>query len=466
MTPIITRFAPSPTGNLHIGSARTALINFIVNQQNPLSKFYIRIEDTDKERSRPEFSQNILKGLEWLGLNWENEIQIQSQRIKRHQEIANKLLENKFAYKCICSEEKLKTQRELIKSNKNLSKKICTECKINSEVQELKEGFVIRIKIPDDGSLKIEDKIQGNVEVLNKELDDFILLRKDHSPTYMLSVVVDDNDLGVNFIIRGDDHLNNTFRQNYIYKYLNWNSPVYAHIPLIHGEDGSKLSKRHGAVDVLDFKEKGYLPEAIINNLILLGWSPGKENELIDINEIIEKFEITKLSKSSSIFSYKKLNFFNNYYLRNQSGLNKFLEYCKNNKKLKDLILKNENKIKTIFEVYKKDLNNFAEILDIVDVYFDKNFKLDQNEVFSDEFKSLYKDFLNSISNIDNWDRENIQNTISNFLNLKNIKFPILGKPIRFLMTNSYNGPSISDIFLILGKKDSIDRLNQYIEKN
>tara|TARA_B100000945_G_scaffold306323_1_gene293675 strand:- start:1650 stop:3050 length:1401 start_codon:yes stop_codon:yes gene_type:complete len=466
MTPIITRFAPSPTGNLHIGSARTALINFIVNQQNPLSKFYIRIEDTDKERSRSEFSQNILKGLEWLGLNWENEIQIQSQRIKRHQEIANKLLENKFAYKCICSEEKLKTQRELIKSNKNLSKKICTECKINSEVQELKEGFVIRIKIPDDGSLKIEDKIQGNVEVLNKELDDFILLRKDHSPTYMLSVVVDDNDLGVNFIIRGDDHLNNTFRQNYIYKYLNWNSPVYAHIPLIHGEDGSKLSKRHGAVDVLDFKEKGYLPEAIINNLILLGWSPGKENELIDINEIIEKFEITKLSKSSSIFSYKKLNFFNNYYLRNQSGLNKFLEYCKNNKKLKDLILKNENKIKTIFEVYKKDLNNFAEILDIVDVYFDKNFKLDQNEVFSDEFKSLYKDFLNSISNIDNWDRENIQNTISDFLNLKNIKFPILGKPIRFLMTNSYNGPSISDIFLILGKKDSIDRLNQYIEKN
>ena len=466
MTPIITRFAPSPTGNLHIGSARTALINFIVNQQNPLSKFYIRIEDTDKERSRSEFSQNILKGLEWLGLNWENEIQIQSQRIKRHQEIANKLLENKFAYKCICSEEKLKTQRELIKSNKNLSKKICTECKINSEVQELKEGFVIRIKIPDDGSLKIEDKIQGNVEVLNKELDDFILLRKDHSPTYMLSVVVDDNDLGVNFIIRGDDHLNNTFRQNYIYKYLNWNSPVYAHIPLIHGEDGSKLSKRHGSVDVLDFKENGYLPEAIINNLILLGWSPGKENELIDINEIIEKFEITKLSKSSSIFSYKKLNFFNNYYLRNQSGLNKFLEYCKNNKKLKDLILKNENKIKTIFEVYKKDLNNFAEILDIVDVYFDKNFKLDQNEVFSDEFKSLYKDFLNSISNIDNWNRENIQNTISDFLNLKNIKFPILGKPIRFLMTNSYNGPSISDIFLILGKKDSIDRLNQYIEKN
>ena len=466
MTPIITRFAPSPTGNLHIGSARTALINFIVNQQNPLSKFYIRIEDTDKERSRSEFSQNILKGLEWLGLNWENEIQIQSQRIKRHQEIANKLLENKFAYKCICSEEKLKTQRELIKSNKNLSKKICTECKINSEVQELKEGFVIRIKIPDDGSLKIEDKIQGSVEVLNKELDDFILLRKDHSPTYMLSVVVDDNDLGVNFIIRGDDHLNNTFRQNYIYKYLNWNSPVYAHIPLIHGEDGSKLSKRHGSVDVLDFKENGYLSEAIINNLILLGWSPGKENELIDINEIIEKFEITKLSKSSSIFSYKKLNFFNNYYLRNQSGLNKFLEYCKNNKKLKDLILKNENKIKTIFEVYKKDLNNFAEILDIVDVYFDKNFTHDPNEVFSDEFKSLYKDFLDSISNIDNWDRENIQNTISDFLNLKNIKFPILGKPIRFLMTNSYNGPSISDIFLILGKKDSIDRLNQYIEKN
>ncbi|MDC2979821.1 glutamate--tRNA ligase family protein, partial [Pelagibacteraceae bacterium] len=230
MTQIITRFAPSPTGNLHIGSARTALINYIVSRQNSSSKFYIRIEDTDKERSKEEFTNNILSGLKWLGIKWENEIQIQSKRISRHQQVAHELLKKNFAYKCVCSLEKLNLQRELIKTKKNLSKKICINCKNNKEVQELTEGFVIRIKLPDDGSLSIEDKVQGKVSVMNKELDDFILLRKDNTPTYMLSVVVDDNDIGVNFIIRGDDHLNNTFRQYYIYKYLNWNLPKYAHI--------------------------------------------------------------------------------------------------------------------------------------------------------------------------------------------------------------------------------------------
>tara|TARA_B100000575_G_scaffold242166_1_gene205438 strand:+ start:523 stop:1923 length:1401 start_codon:yes stop_codon:yes gene_type:complete len=466
MTPIITRFAPSPTGNLHIGSARTALINFIISKQSPFSKFHLRIEDTDRKRSKLEYEENIYKGLKWLGFKWEDEVQIQSKRIKRHQEIAYKLLDKNLAYKCTCSEEKLKKQRELIKNNKSLSKKICIGCKNIPEIQNLSKGFVIRIKLPDENILKIEDKVQGIVEVSNKELDDFIILRNDGSPTYMLSVVVDDNDLGVNFIVRGDDHLNNTFRQYYIYKYLNWNMPVYAHIPLIHGEDGSKLSKRHGAVDILDFKKNGYLPEAIINNLILLGWSPGKENELIEINEIIKNFSIDKLSKSSSIFSYKKLNFFNNNYMRNEDGFERFQEYCQGIKKLKELILENKNKLKLIFEVYKKDLNNFAEIIDITNIYFSKNYKYDQSEKFSEEFKNLFPDFMNLILNIEDWGRENLENNIKKYLNNNNIKFPVIGKPVRFLLINSYNGPSISDIFIILGKKDSIDRLNQYIELN
>ena len=282
----------------------------------------------------------------------------------------------------------------------------------------------------------------------------------------MLAVVVDDNDLGINFIIRGDDQLNNSFRQYYIYKYLNWNIPNYAHIPLIHGEDGTKLSKRHGAVNILDFKKKGYLSEAIINNLILLGWSPGKENELININQIIKNFDIYKLSKSSSIFNYKKLNFFNNYYLRQENNIDKFIDFCLTNQKLKVLHSLNENKIKRIFKVYKKDLNTFDEILNIVDVYFDQNYKFDKIEKFSPEFKEIYNDFISDISNIEIWESENIQNYISNFINSNKIKFPIIGKPLRFILINSYNGPSISDIFVILGKKDSIDRLNQYIERN
>ncbi len=465
MTKIITRFAPSPTGNLHIGSARTALLNFIISQKNPLSKFYLRIEDTDKLRSKTEFTQNIINGLLWLGINWEDDIQIQSTRINRHKEIAENLLKNKFAYKCVCSEEKLKQKRDIIKKNKDISKKICSDCKSNNDIQNLSNGFVVRIKLPDEGRLTIKDKVQGNITVQNKELDDFILLRKDQTPTYMLSVVVDDNDLGVNFIIRGDDHLNNAFRQYYIYKYLNWNIPEYAHLPLIHGEDGSKLSKRHGAVDVLDFKKNGYLKEAIINNLILLGWSPGNKNEIININDIINLFEINKLSKSSSIFNYKKLNFFNNYYLRQDNGFEHFENYCLENEKLNNLINKNKSKLKMIFETYKKDLNNFTDILNIVDVYFLKNYTFNKNENFSEEFKSIYNEFMVNISNIENWTKDNIQKNIEDFLELKKIKFPVLGKPVRYLLINSYNGPSISDIFVILGKKDSIVRLNQYIGK-
>ena len=466
MTNIITRFAPSPTGHLHVGSARTALLNYIITKQINSSKFYLRIEDTDKVRSKSEYTQNILDGLEWLGIEWDDEIQIQSKRIARHQEVANLLLEKEFAYKCICDQEKLNQKRELIKKNKNISKKICTECKNDSNVQNLPEGYVIRIKIPEKGEVKIKDKIQGDIVVNNKELDDFVLLRKDNTPTYMLSVVVDDNDLGVNLIIRGDDHLNNVFRQFYIYNFMGWKIPEYAHIPLIHGEDGSKLSKRHGAVDVLDFKKNGYLKEAIINNLILLGWSPNNKKELIDMREIINQFKIEKLSKSASIFSYNKLNYFNNYYLRQDNGFNEFKNYCETNENLKILLKQNTEKMHNIFQTHKKDLNNFDELTKIAEIYFKKNYEVTIEEKFSKDFHNILSEFIEVMSGIENWSKDNIQKNIENFIKIKNIKFPVLGKPIRFLLINSYNGASISDIFVILGKKDSIDRLNQYIEKN
>ena len=278
MTKMITRFAPSPTGNFHIGSARTALINFICKSKHEDSKLYLRIEDTDRERSKEEFKNNILSGLKWLGIDWDNEPQIQSQNINRHLEIANKLLDNNKAFKCICSEEDLNERRKKINSGDITSKKLCVSCATNTKVQSLEKDYVIRIKIPIDDKEILEDVVQGTVEVKKTEIDDYVLVRRDGTPTYMLSVVVDDHDLGVNFIIRGDDHLNNYFRQKFIYEYMNWEIPRYAHIPLIHGEDGSKLSKRHGAVNLIDLKKQGYLPEAIINNLILLGWSPACPN--------------------------------------------------------------------------------------------------------------------------------------------------------------------------------------------
>ena len=280
MTEIITRFAPSPTGNFHIGSARTALINFIFKSKYSNSKMYLRIEDTDKDRSTKEYKNNIIDGLKWLGINWDAEPQIQSLNINRHLEIANKLVDKNKAYKCVCTEIELEERRKKINSGEIKSKKACISCESNKKIQSLKDGFVIRIKIPNNGKEILYDQIQGKVEVKKNEIDDFVLIRQDNTPTYMLSVVVDDNDLGVNYIIRGDDHLNNYFRQKFIYEYMNWEIPKYAHIPLIHGEDGTKLSKRHGAINILDLKQQGFLPEAIINNLILLGWASKKKEKM------------------------------------------------------------------------------------------------------------------------------------------------------------------------------------------
>ena len=467
MTEIITRFAPSPTGNLHIGSARTALINFIISQQNLSSKFYLRIEDTDKIRSKEEYTKNIIKSLLWLGLSWDSEPQIQSQRINQHKKIANLLLDKNYAYKCNCDEEKLEEKRRLIKKHNLNIKKICTTCKEDQSVQNLSSNYVVRIKIPIDGQTNITDIVQGNILIKNKELDDYIILRKDGTPTYMLSVAVDDHDLGINYIIRGDDHLNNTFRQKYIYEFMDWKEPKYSHIPLIQGEDGAKLSKRLGSVNIIDLKNIGYLPEAIINNLILLGWSPNKkESELVTLEEIINKFKLEEFSKSSSIFSYSKLNFFNNYYLRLDENLNSFVDFCKKHHILKLYYEDDKNKLLKVFEIYKKNLNYYEEILNYINIFFDKEYILSETtDKFDNIFEKNFKEFKQDLSKINNWTKEELENHLKIFLKEKNIKYPIFGKPLRYILTKFYDGPSISDIFFILGKKGSMERLNQYIIK-
>tara|TARA_B100000029_G_C17599528_1_gene965295 strand:- start:2711 stop:4114 length:1404 start_codon:yes stop_codon:yes gene_type:complete len=466
MTDIITRFAPSPTGNLHLGGLRTALVNFIISKQESTSKFFLRIEDTDKERSNKIYTQNIIESLDWLSIKHDTKIQFQSQRIKRHKEVAELLLKNKYAFKCNCDEKKLEEKRDYIKKHKLKIKKICTTCKNDKKIQNLKSEYAIRIQIPTEGETIINDLVQGKVSTNNIELDDYIILRKDGSPTYMLSVVVDDNDLGINLIIRGDDHLNNTFRQKYIYEYMKWHIPNYAHISLIHGEDGSKLSKRHGAINIIDLKKKGYLPEAIINNLILLGWSPkNQQNEIISLQEIINKFDIKEISKSSSIFSFDKLNFFNNYYLRLEKNLNYFIDYCKKNDELNFYLNEDQNKMLRLFEIYKKDLNYYEEILKYTKVYFDENYEINQDhEKFDIIFENNFSIFLDGLSNLENWSKYEIEEFVKNFLKQKNIKFPIFAKPLRFILTNYYQGPSISDIFYILGKKNTLRRLNQYIK--
>ena len=468
MNDVVARFAPSPTGFLHIGGIRTALINYIYVQKlkskNINSKFLLRIEDTDKERSKKEYVESIKNGLKWLGLNWDEKEFIQSERIQRHKDIANALFEKRYAFKCICDEEQLEKKRKENKKNHSALKKLCTTCKENKKIQNLKENYCIRIDSPSDGEISVTDKIQGKITIQNKEIDNYILLRKNGLPTYMLSVVVDDNDMKVNTIIRGNDHLTNTFRQIQIYKYMNWQIPEYAHLPLIHGTDGAKLSKRHGAIDINEFKKKGYLPQSIINNLILLGWSPKKNDELIEIDEIINNFEIGAMSKSASIFDYERLNFLNNHYLKKQENYEFFEFFIKDKNLLKSFFNKDKKMLIKIFNIYKENISFYLEIENIAKIYYNDSHERVTSNLFDENFNFNLRKFMIELEKIYEWNQHNISVCIKEFLQNNKIKFMKFGKPIRLILTNLENGPSISDILYILDKKNSFTRLNNYIK--
>ena len=470
MNTTITRFAPSPTGYLHIGGIRTALINYIISKQakinNKDSKFLLRIEDTDKKRSNQKYVDSIIDGLKWLRIRWDGEIYFQSSKISRHQEVAIQLLEKKTAYKCICTPEEINKKRnENLKKNISI-KQLCKNCEYNEKIQNLNKDYCIRIKTSNEGSLLINDIILGNVKVNNKEIDNFIILRNNGTPTYMLSVVVDDHDMEVNMIIRGDDHLNNAFRQVHVYRQLGWEIPKYAHLPLIHGLNGSKLSKRHGAVGINEFSKQGYLPEAIINNLILLGWSPKKDNEIIEIDEIIKKFNIKKISKSYSVFDYQKLDFFNNFYIQKENNYKDFEEYIQNNDLIKNYFNINQEKIKKIFHAYKNKVKKLFEFIEIILIYFDIDFITNANQILDNNFNISLNKFIIKLRTIDDWNVSDLEFCINNFINDENIKFTTFGKPLRYLLTNNKDGLPINLVMFILGRDLTFLRINNYIKNN
>src|SRR4029079_19491832 len=311
--PVVTRFAPSPTGFLHIGGARTALFNWLFARHHG-GKFLLRIEDTDEARSTEEAIDAILDGMHWLGLDWGGDEYYQSQFWARHAEIAHKMLDRGHAYRCYMTQEELAAQREKAAAERK-------PFRIASPWRDIEEPqgdkpFVIRLKAPREGETVIEDKVQGRVTVQNAEIDDFVLLRSDGTPTYMLAVVVDDHDMGVTHVIRGDDHLNNAFRQLAIIRAMGFLEPVYAHVPLIHGADGAKLSKRHGALGVDSYRDElGFLPEAVGNYLLRLGWGHG-DDEIISRKQAIEWFDVDHVGKSPSRFDFKKLENLNGHYMR------------------------------------------------------------------------------------------------------------------------------------------------------
>jgi len=463
----VTRFAPSPTGNLHIGSARTALFNWLF-AKNTKGKFLLRIEDTDKARSTKESINKILDGLKWLNLKWDGEIVYQSKSQKRHKEIAEKLLAKGLAYKCFCSEEDLNKMREEAKILKKPFRYNGMWREKNSKDAPQNIKPVIRIKSPIKGETVIEDIIQGTIRVSNEEIDDFIILRSDGTPTYMLSVVVDDYDMNVTHIVRGHDHLTNTFRQNVIYEAMKWNKPTTAHIPLIHGSDGSKMSKRHGAIDLEEYKIKGILPDALINYMLRLGWSHG-DDEIISLENAIKWFRLEKIGKSPAKFDNEKLISVNSHYIKelNNDEIIKFLKsyYASKYKiKIDEISIKRLNLGLNDIKSRSRDMNQLAEM----SLFYCSKFPLSTSrkaqKYINKVDKTIFKDLIVVLENIENdFKKQKIEEIMSKFLTEKGLKLSDIIQYIRAMITGLDVSPRIYDIMEILGFKEIKKRIKNFI---
>ena len=464
---IVTRFAPSPTGNLHIGSARTALFNWLF-AKNIKGKFLLRIEDTDKVRSTKESINKILDGLTWLNLQWDDQIIYQSKNQKRHKEVAEELLKKGLAYKCFCSEEDLSKMREEAKILKKPFRynRMWREKNSKDAPQNIKP--VIRIKSPIKGETIIEDIIQGTIKVSNQEIDDFIILRSDGTPTYMLSVIVDDYDMKVTHLIRGHDHLTNTFRQNVIYEAMKWNKPTTAHIPLIHGSDGSKMSKRHGAIDVEEYKTKGILPDALINYMLRLGWSHG-DDEIISLENAIKWFSLEKIGKSPAKFDNEKLISVNSHYIKelNNDKIIKFLEsyYISKYKiKIDEISIKRLNLGLDDIKSRSRDLNQLAEMSLFYCSKFPLSISKKAQKYIKKVDKTVFKDLLIVLENIENdFKKQKIEEIMSKFLTEKGLKLSDIIQYIRAMITGLDVSPRIYDIMEILGFLEIKKRIENFI---
>ena len=446
----ITRFAPSPTGLLHLGGIRTALFNFL-HAKSTGGKFRIRIEDTDHTRNKKESIDSILKGLEWLGLKHDDEIIYQSKKIKEHQKIINQLINNNFAYKCFHTEEEI---LELKKNNKKLESKWRNKLDHPKNTQ-----FCVRIKSPLNGRTTINDKIQGLVTVENKELDDFVIMRSDGSPTFLLSSAVDDFLMSITDIIRGDDHLTNSFRQMIIFNYLNYN-PTFSHMPLIHNENNEKLSKRHNALSIEDYKNQGFLPETMINYLLRLGWSYG-DKEIISLDDAIKNFKIDKIGKSPSKLDEKKILFLNNFYIKNKNDEFILDEIKKNQAFLK---IKNSedtiSKIKDLINIFKERSNTLNELIDYINSINKEVFSYSKVEkkILNDSV-NLKNNLLDKLSFIESWDDYILENAIKDIIKNMNLKFKDLGQPLRLVLLGTMNGPSLTKIMKVIGKEVTLKKI-------
>jgi len=464
MSDVATRFAPSPTGALHIGGVRTALFCWLYSK-NKKGTFHLRIEDTDKERSKNEHKIQIIKSLKWIGIEHDGELYIQSSKINDHISVANELLKNGSAYKCYCSTEEIEDQKKRAKQKKlpyTYNRK-CRELTESDVPKDIKP--VVRFKSKIEGSSILKDLVQGDVEINNITIEDFIVLRNDGTPTYNLSATVDDHQMNMTHIIRGDDHKINTFKQIQIYLSMKWDVPSFAHIPLIHTLAGKKLSKRDNASTLDDYSKIGIMPDALRNYLLRLGWSY-KDKEIFTLKESIEHFNLEGIGKSPSKLDMSRILSMNEYYIKNISEdelYNHLVQFCelykekipsdKENKiKLSLIFLK--NKAKTLEDIY----NNAKYI-----IFNEVSFNQDDLKLIDDKAKKIISEFANKINDLKTFSKETLEPIINDLIKSHETNFKGVGQPLRVILTGSKFGPGIYDIIISLGKEEIKKRLGNKI---
>ncbi|MBM6575201.1 glutamate--tRNA ligase [Microvirga sp. SRT01] len=452
-TSVVTRFAPSPTGFLHLGGARTALFNWLFARHNG-GQFLLRIEDTDRARSTQPAIDAILVGMRWLGLDWDGDAVFQFARSDRHAEVAHAMVANGHAYRCWMTQAEIAAQREAAQAAKK-------PLRIRSPWRDRTDGpadqpFVVRLRAPQEGSVTIEDQVQGAVTVQNAELDDLVLLRSDGTPTYMLAVVVDDHDMGVTHVIRGDDHLNNAFRQLPIYRTNGWPEPVYAHIPLIHGSDGAKLSKRHGAVGIEAYRDElGILPEALDNYLLRLGWGHG-DAEIIARDEAVKWFDLAAVGKSPSRFDLKKLEHLNGLYIREADDA-----------RLAKLVAArmtgaDEARLTAAMPALKPRAANLNELADGAQFLIaTRPLTIDEAAapLLAGDAPAILAEVHAALDALDGWDTDGIEAAVRRVADARGLKLGQVAQPLRAALTGRRTSPGIFDVVALLGREESLGRI-------
>ena len=454
---VVTRFAPSPTGFLHIGGCRTALFNWLYARHHG-GRFLLRIEDTDRKRSTPEAIAAILDGLRWLELDWDGEEVYQSQRAERHAAVARSLVEAGKAYHCYCSPEELEEMRQKARAEGRSA--FYDRRWRDRDPSEAPAGVdpVVRIKAPLDGETVIEDGVQGRVTLANEQLDDMVLLRADGTPTYMLSVVVDDHDMGVNQVLRGDDHLTNAFRQTVLYRAMDWAPPAFAHIPLIHGDDGAKLSKRRGALGIEAYREMGYLPEAMRNYLLRLGWSHG-DDELISTEDAIAWFDLGGIGRSPSRFDMAKLNNVNAHYLKAADDDRLAEMICGGLGTTVDAEAK--ARLSAAMPILKPRAKTLVELTDAAGFLLSRPSALTPKaaKILDPAARELLGQLVSPLAASETWDEAALEAAVRAFAEDQGVKLGAVAQPLRAALTGSHASPGIFEVLALLGRQESLARI-------